>query len=208
VNPLLSGPFNCVPYLSISQATIAMADVVPTHALSGTARPLLAEDIGIAAVPSAPYESPLRSLCKPAFSEFDSGLFLSGTEDHANPGGNQLIVGAIDFESKRTLHTEDSKPCIWAQTVPDYVRDVCWVVPSHAIAAIGSRLALVRIQGPIIERPKFDIIQFPVQHMDVVRELAPCPQRKSVVASCGFDGKVFVTDLVKVRPCFVFSCRL
>jgi hypothetical protein len=176
-----------------------MADLVPPATLSGTARPLLAEDIGIAALPTAPYESSLRSLCKPAFSEFESGLFMCGTEDQTNPGGNQLIVGSINFETKRTLHTEEGKPCIWTQAVPDHVRDVSWVVPSHAVAAFGSRLALIRVLGPVTERPKFDIIQFPVQHTDLVRELAPCPQAKFTVASCGFDGKVFVTDLVKVR---------
>ena len=104
---------------NLSQITISMLP-----AILGTAKPILAEDIGIAAFPMVPPESPLRALCKPAFSPFDSSMFVSGTEDQSEGAVNQLIFGRIDFKAKRTDTLPDGRSALWTRSIPHHVRDV------------------------------------------------------------------------------------
>lgn len=166
----------------------------------GTAKPLLAEDIGVTATPHAPYESALRSLCRPSFSGTHPGLFLSGTEDQGAPAANRLLLGKIDFAAKRTRVTEAGTPAVWTHPTSAPVGDVHWASACHAVAALGSRLALVRVHGPDSDTPAMEVALLPPQHTDVVRELAPNPLTPHTIASGGCDGNVIITDFTKVSP--------
>lgn len=170
---------------------------------TGTAKPLLAEDIGVAAFPTVPYESPLRSLCKPAFSNHessDTGMFVCGTEDTSPEGlaNNRLVFGKINFTSRGTRVLPSGKPAIWAHPVHANVRDVQWLSRSYVIAAVNDRLALVRVSGADVLEVTCETLLMPAQHTDVIREIAVNPATPSLVLSGGYDGSVIVTDLAKV----------
>jgi WD40 repeat protein len=47
-------------------------------------------------------------------------------------------------------------------------------------------------------------------HQDTIRELDLCPFQRNMVASCGFDGNVFITDITKLSTNSensVYFCR-
>jgi hypothetical protein len=163
----------------------------------GTAKPILAEDIGVAAFPAVPAESPLRALCKPAFSPFDPAAFLSGTEDQTGTE-NQLVFGRIDFKAKRTDVLPDGGSALWTHSVPQHVRDVHWLAPTHALAALGNRLAVLRVSCPASGAFDCDVVMLPQVHTDTLREVAVHPYRPNLVLSGGFDGFASLVDIVKV----------
>lgn len=169
-------------------------------AAPATAKPLLAEDIGVAAFPDVPYESPLRALCKPAFAPLDTQMFVSGTEEPSadGDGKNHIVFGRIDFKSKRTEVLEDGRPAIWTTPVPGQVRDVAWLTADHAVGALGDQLGIIHFKHDGAHSSSSEIALLPRVHGDTIRELAVNPTRPHLILSASFDGTCILSDLLQV----------
>lgn len=166
----------------------------------GAARPVFAEDIGNAAFPDVPYEGPLRSLCRPAFSSTDPSVFVCGTEDHdGDPAANRLVFGKIDFETKHTMVLDDGKPALWTSSIPAPVTDAQWAFGEYAVGALGDRLGLIHITSSDAVRLSCEVFVLPSSHSDVVREVAVHPTNRLNVLSASCDGTVCITNLSLVR---------
>ena len=69
---------------------------------------------------------------------------------------------------------------------------------TNAVIATNQALSLVHVQHQDTDSLSCEVVSFPEFHTDCIREIAINPNHKNLVLSGGFDGNVFVTDLLQV----------
>ena len=76
-------------------------------------------------MPDELHGSALRSLSKPVFSAWQSGLFICGTEDQsaARKSTNSIVLGRLDLDRQEIASRESGGLAIWTHPVHDEVCD-------------------------------------------------------------------------------------
>ena len=118
------------------------------------------------------------------------------------PGQKHFIVGTDSPDSKESyllclnsdkFYGENPKPIVSHLQVKDHVRDVHWVAEKIIVCATGHDVQIMEVQAD------FEIKLRGTRrlHHDLIREVAPSPNKPLEVASGGFDKKLCINDLVK-----------
>ncbi|PRP81922.1 G-protein beta WD-40 repeat domain-containing protein [Planoprotostelium fungivorum] len=131
-----------------------------------------------------------EGLSRPAVSPGDANLIIVGTEDQSETRNNLLLLVTLQESEKQFQLTS-------LVELPHHVRDVMWLSNTHMLAACGHKLVVAHIDpyslqftGPPTIIPPF--------HKDLIRETASNPKNIGLVASCGYDGSVYITDIDQV----------
>ncbi|KAL0215429.1 hypothetical protein P9112_007613 [Eukaryota sp. TZLM1-RC] len=145
-----------------------------------------------------------RALCRPDFAIGDSGIFITGTQDIRPEAGkaNLLIISDI-----KKSPTSGELFCSFRQSMSVHaaVRDVHFLDHSRAVIAAGDKLAILVINfkegvqvfdSSTIQSFSFEWL--PPFHTDEIREICIHPSNRSIIASCGFDGQIFVLNLTSI----------
>eukprot|EP00029_Vermamoeba_vermiformis_P005434 TRINITY_DN1887_c0_g1_i3.p1 TRINITY_DN1887_c0_g1~~TRINITY_DN1887_c0_g1_i3.p1 ORF type:complete len:393 (+),score=81.97 TRINITY_DN1887_c0_g1_i3:91-1269(+) len=157
-------------------------------------KPVLVEDLFKMALGNNTNCSP--GLSRPAFAPVIDNKKVRcavGTEeqDPFKRVENRLIFFQIDQqEPRKKIDT------MFSYSLDQHVRDIQWFDQQHALYAAGAKMGLIRLSpgGDFVE----DFINFPEFHTDIIREIAISSKENRLVVSGGFDGKVFVTDIIRL----------
>eukprot|EP00743_Colponemidia_sp_Colp-15_P012111 GILK01013676.1.p1 GENE.GILK01013676.1~~GILK01013676.1.p1 ORF type:complete len:444 (+),score=42.87 GILK01013676.1:105-1334(+) len=141
------------------------------------------------------------SLSKPSFDPSGSGRFICGTDDpiRADRGqrSNSLILSKIDEKILHPHAAKGSDAVVWTCPINDCVRDIEWIDSQRVVLALNTKLALLDLE-PTAEFKVREIVVFPEFHRGTIREIALSRTNRHLVLSGGFDGNVFVTDVVRL----------
>lgn len=145
-----------------------------------------------------------KSLSRPVFApRADSRRFMLGAvaseefnEDLKEK--NQLIFFQFDRRKIReATSVVDSStynvPVVWKYSLTDGVKDILWADDNHIFMALANRITMVQLGSDLNVCEACD---FPAFHSDDIREMAL--RDMHLLLSGGFDGNVFVTDVVKL----------
>jgi hypothetical protein len=157
-------------------------------------------DLGGYAIPSGLS----KSLSRPVFApradarKYMLGAVASEETDENLRDKNQLVFFQFDRRKIREAPSVvDSEtynvPVIWKYSLSEGVRDILWTDDHHLFLALGNRITMVQLGSDLNVCEACD---FPAYHSDDIREMAM--RDMHLLLSGGFDGNVFVTDVVKL----------
>eukprot|EP01080_Neovahlkampfia_damariscottae_P009958 gene9958-2277_t len=129
-------------------------------------------------------------LSQPIFNT-NGTKFVCGTENQKeeNNNLNRIVFGSLNHQNVTKLNSK-----IWSYPINEHIRSCDWIDENRILLALNSKLGLLELDE---SGSASEILLFPELHSDTIRQLS-YSQKNKMMISGGFDGNVYVTNVLRL----------